>query len=187
NPSGFVERQVTGWTKRYGDARTDDVPEMERVGAWLAAHIPPSPRATIIHNDFKYDNVVLDPGDLTRIIGILDLQMATMGDPLLDLGAALCYWGGRGDPPDVRERAFGPTMLPGSMSRRDVAERYAARTGRDLTNLRFYYAFGLYKTAVVLQQIYYRYKQGLTKDERFASLGQGMLAMARQAARELGL
>ena len=187
NPVGFVERQVTGWTKRYADARTDDVAEMERVGAWLAGHLPVSPPPTIIHNDYKYDNVVLDPRDLTRIIGILDWEMATVGDPLMDLGTTLCYWIEPGDPPEMQALAFGPTMLPGSLTRREVAERYAARTGRDLGQLRFYYAFGLYKTAVVVQQIYYRYKQGLTHDERFATMNLGLKAMARHAAAELGL
>jgi len=185
NPAGYVERQVAGWSKRYRDSQTDDVPELERVGAWLAAHVPPSPPATIVHNDYKYDNLVLDAHDLTRIVGILDWEMATIGDPLMDLGTTLCYWVEPGDPPDMRALAFGPTMLPGSLDRRGLAERYAATTGRDLTQLRFYYCFGLFKTAVVVQQIYYRYQQGLTHDERFAAMRDRVGAMARQAAAQL--
>jgi aminoglycoside phosphotransferase (APT) family kinase protein len=182
HPDGYVARQVAGWSKRYRDAQTDDVPEMERVGAWLAAHQPVSPPATIVHNDYKYDNLVLDPGDLTRIVGILDWEMATIGDPLMDLGTTLCYWIEARDPAEMQPLAFGPTAVPGSLSRAELAERYAARTGRDLGALPFYYRFGLFKTAVVVQQIYFRYAQGLTHDERFAAMKFAVGAMARQAA-----
>jgi acyl-CoA dehydrogenase len=186
NPQGYAERQVSGWTKRYKDSQTDDVPDMETVAAWLAANIPPSPPAAIIHNDFKYDNLVLDPADLTRIIGILDWEMSTLGDPLMDLGTTLCYWVEAGDSELLKTIAFGPTMLPGSLTRREVVERYAEKSGRQPAGIVFYYCFGLFKTAVVVQQIYYRYKQGLTKDERFARLIDGVWIMARQAAEHLG-
>ncbi len=183
NPEGYVERQVTGWSKRYEDARTDDVEEMTRVAAWLAANRPASQAATIIHNDYKYDNVVLDPEDLTRIAGILDWEMATIGDPLMDLGTTLCYWVEPGDPDDLKALAFGPTALPGSLTRREVAERYAERSGRSIADLRFYHAFGLFKTAVVVQQIFYRYRMGATQDARFAALGAGVRVLAREAAK----
>lgn len=170
-PEGYVERQVTGWAKRYRDAQTDDVAAIERVTEWLQAHLPPSPPATLLHNDYKFDNLVLDPDEPTRIIGILDWEMATIGDPLMDLGTSLSYWVEAGDPVEFHSAAFGPTTRPGTPTRRELAEMYAARTGRDVSHILFYYCFGLWKSAVVVQQIYYRFKQGLTKDPRFAMLG----------------
>jgi aminoglycoside phosphotransferase (APT) family kinase protein len=186
NPDGFVERQVRGWTQRYQDARTDEIPGMDEVARWLAAHIPASPPATVIHNDYKYDNLVLDPRDPTRVIGILDWEMSTIGDPLMDLGTALCYWVQADDPEPLKAARFGPTTLPGSFTRRELAERYAEKSGRKLDHVVFYYCFGLFKTAVVVQQIYYRYQQGLTRDPRFADLGQGVHVLAAQAAANLG-
>jgi aminoglycoside phosphotransferase (APT) family kinase protein len=189
NPVGYVERQVTGWSKRYQAARTDDIPDMERVAGWLAANLPPGEpaevrrAATIVHNDFKYDNLVLAEDDLTRPIAILDWEMATVGDPLTDLGTALCYWVQADDPPDYAATRFVVTHLPGSLTRRELVARYAERTGRDVSRVAFYYALGLFKTAVVAQQIYYRYRQGLTQDPRFAAIGMGVVALAAQARR----
>jgi aminoglycoside phosphotransferase (APT) family kinase protein len=180
-PEGYVERQVSGWTKRYADAKTDDIPEVEEMARRLAASIPQSPAPTIIHNDFKFDNLVLDPADLTKVIGILDWEMSTIGDPFMDLGTTLCYWVEPGDLPELVASRYGPTTAPGSLTRRDIVERYAARSGRDVHSIDFYYRFGLFKTAVVAQQIYVRYKQGLTKDERFASMIFGVRALAKQA------
>jgi aminoglycoside phosphotransferase (APT) family kinase protein len=185
-PEGYVERQVRGWTQRYRDAQTDEVPEMDAVAAWLAAHLPPLSDATIIHNDYKYDNLVLDPGDITRVVGLLDWEMSTIGDPLMDLGTALCYWVEKGDGEEMRALAFGPTMLPGSFTRRELVERYARASGRGVDEPCFYYCFGLFKTAVVIQQIYYRFKQGLTRDPRFAAMIGGVRALSRQAEAYLG-
>jgi aminoglycoside phosphotransferase (APT) family kinase protein len=182
HPEGYLARQVSGWSKRYVDAQTDDIPEMAAAAAWLAANQPESPPATIIHNDFKYDNLVLDADDPARIVGVLDWEMATVGDPLMDLGTSLCYWVEATDPPEVLAFAFGPTAVPGSLTRAELAERYGKRSGRDLTSLRFYHCFGLFKTAVVAQQIYYRFKKGLTHDERFAAFQTAVVALARQAA-----
>jgi aminoglycoside phosphotransferase (APT) family kinase protein len=184
-PDGYVERQVGGWSKRYRDALTDDIAEMDEVAAWLAGHLPSSPAPTIVHNDYKLDNVVLDPAEPTRILGVLDWEMATIGDPLMDLGTALCYWVEADDPAELRELRSGPTDLPGSPRRGALAERYAAATGRPVDALVFYYVFGLFKTAVVLQQIYFRWVKGLTRDPRFATLGAGVRALARQARRTL--
>jgi aminoglycoside phosphotransferase (APT) family kinase protein len=169
-PVGYVARQVTGWIKRYYDAQTDDLPAVERAAAWLADHQPLESSAALIHNDYKYDNLVLDPGDLTRIIAVLDWEMATIGDPLMDLGTTLGYWVEAKDPEPLRASAFGPTALPGSLTRRELVERYGSITGRDSSGMLFYYVFGLFKIAVIGQQIYARYKRGLTKDERFAGL-----------------
>ncbi len=185
HPEGYVQRQVEGWTRRYAAARTDDVPEMDRVATWLAAHMPVSGAPTLLHNDFKYDNIVLDPDDLTVVRGVLDWEMATVGVPLMDLGTALCYWVEADDPPAVRAFAFGPTAVPGSYTRREFAEHYARITGRSLAHLDFYRAFGLYKTAVVAQQIYLRFVRGHSEDPRFAMFLAGVRALAGQAERAI--
>jgi aminoglycoside phosphotransferase (APT) family kinase protein len=180
-PDGFVARQVSGWSKRYDDAQTDDVPEMAEVAAWLTAHLPTSPAPTVIHNDYKFDNVIYDT-HLERVIGVLDWEMATLGDPLMDLGTMLCYWVEATDSDALKNLSFGPTALPGMFTRRELAERYAERTGRDIANIVFYFTFGVFKTAVVLQQIYYRFKQGLTSDPRFGGLIAGVHLLAQYAA-----
>ena len=181
-PAGYIERQITGWTKRYQAAQTDDIPALEEVARWLANNRPEDGAPTLLHNDFKFDNVILDPEDLTRIIGILDWEMCTLGDPLMDLGTSLSYWAESGDHPLLKEVRFGPTHLPGMMTRAQVVERYAETSGRDVSNIIFYYCYGLFKTAVVVQQIYYRYKQGLTKDERFAGMVQVVRALSDRAS-----
>lgn len=181
-PEGYVERQVRGWSERYAGSRTDDIPVVDRVAGWLAASMPASPPPALIHNDYKYDNIVLDPADVTRIIGVLDWEMATIGDPLMDLGTSLAYWVEAGDPPGMIAMRFGPTTLPGMMTRAEIAARYAERTGRSVEHIVFYYAFGLFKTAVVAQQIYWRWKQGLTRDPRFEPFLLAVGALCEQAA-----
>lgn len=185
HPDGYVRRQVEGWARRYDAARTDDIPAVTRVATWLSEHMPVSGAPTLLHNDFKYDNLVLDPADLTRVTAILDWEMSTVGDPLMDLGTALCYWVEADDPPELRGFAFGPTAVPGSFTRAEFAEHYARRAGRDLPAINFYYAFGLFKTAVVIQQIYVRYVRGLTTDPRFATMLSGVRALAAQAERAI--
>jgi aminoglycoside phosphotransferase (APT) family kinase protein len=180
-PEGYVERQVSGWTKRYSDSKTDEIESVPKVAQWLAEHLPKHSDAALIHNDFKLDNVVLDPADPTRIIGVLDWEMSTIGDPLMDLGTALCYWVEAEDAPTVQAVRWGPTNLPGALTRREIVARYAEKSGRDAGDGVFYYAFGLFKTGVVIQQIYYRYQQGLTKDERFAHLIHGVRIVCDQA------
>jgi aminoglycoside phosphotransferase (APT) family kinase protein len=169
-PAGYIERQIGGWTKRYHNARTGDIPEIERVAAWLAGHKPPASGAALIHNDYKYNNLMLDPADLSQIIAVFDWEMATLGDPLLDLGTSLGYWIEPNDPPLMQRLKFSPTYWPGNPSREALAQRYAQKSGRDLPHLVFYYAYGLFKLAVIIQQIYRRYKLGYTQDERFARL-----------------
>jgi aminoglycoside phosphotransferase (APT) family kinase protein len=185
NPEGFVQRQVAGWSKRYLDAKTEEVAEIEELMRWFPANLPPAQAGTIIHNDYKYDNLVLDPTDITKIIAILDWEMSALGDPLMDLGTALCYWVEAKDPKPLQEVGFGPTAIPGSFTRRQLAERYRERSGRDIGHILFYYSFGLFKTAVVVQQIYYRFKQGLTKDPRFAHFHLITKLMAQQASQAL--
>lgn len=165
----YVERQVTGWIKRYYASQTDDIPTIEQAAKWLEANFPQDVDAVLVHNDYKFDNVVLDPTDLTKIIGVLDWEMCTVGDPLMDLGTSLGYWMEADDPSMGVVQCF-LTLEPGAMTRLEFAERYAELTGRDISNIQFYYVFALLKLAVIVQQIYYRYKQGLTKDERFAPL-----------------
>lgn len=185
HPEGYVRRQVEGWTRRYEAARTDAIPAVESVATWLSGHMPGSGAPALIHNDFKYDNLVLDPADLTRVTAILDWEMATVGDPLMDLGTALCYWIEADDPPELRAFAFGPTQAPGSYTRAEFAAHYGRRTGRSLEHAVFYYAFGLFKTAVVAQQIYVRYVRGHTKDPRFAAMIEAVRALAAQAERAI--
>lgn len=165
----FTQRQVDGWIKRYRGSQTDDIPAIEQLATYLQKHCPEDTGAVFIHNDYKFDNIVLDPQDLSRIIGVLDWEMATIGDPLMDLGVVLSYWN---EPKDV-SIGMVPcflTLEPGCMTRQEVVNAYGDRTSRDVSNIMFYYIFGLLKLAVIAQQIYYRYKQGLTKDERFAAL-----------------
>ncbi|HYY52237.1 MAG TPA: phosphotransferase family protein [Myxococcales bacterium] len=185
-PQGYVRRQVEGWSRRWQDARTEDVPEVDEIARWLAERMPEESGAAFIHNDFKYDNLVLDPADLTRVVGVLDWEMSTVGDPLMDLGTALGYWVQADDPEPLKAFAFGPTFLPGSLTREEVVEEYARASGRELPSMLFYVCFALFKTAVVAQQIYKRYAEGLTKDERFAALGIGVRILANAAVEAAG-
>ncbi len=184
-PAGYVGRQVKGWTDRYFAARTDLVPEIEAAAAWAAAHMPPESGVALVHNDYKYDNVVLDPATPSRVVAVLDWEMATIGDPLMDLGTALGYWTDPDDPVELRAHAFGPTHLPGGLSRREVVERYAERSGRAVENVLFHYVFALFKLAVIVQQIYRRYRDGHTTDPRFAPLIHMVRVLGTQATRAL--
>ncbi len=185
-PEGYVARQVRGWTERYVNAKTDDVPDIERVATWLAdaEHQPRDSGAALIHNDYKYDNLVLDPNHL-RILAVLDWEMATIGDPLMDLGTALGYWVEANDPAELRAIAFCLTMLPGNLTREEIVERYARASGRDVSHIRFYYVYALFKIAVIAQQIYNRYKQGHSQDPRFANMIDVVRALGKTAAREV--
>jgi len=186
-PEGYVRRQVEGWTRRYYDAWTEDVQEIETLERWLAANLPSDSGASLIHNDYKYDNIVLDPSDLSRIVAVLDWEMATIGDPLMDLGTTLAYWVEPEDPEEWRQLGFGLTALPGNLTRLELAERYARARGRheDLGPLVFYYAYGLLKVATIVQQIYYRYRQGHTRDARFAALAPLVKACGSVALRAI--
>jgi aminoglycoside phosphotransferase (APT) family kinase protein len=169
-PQGYLERQVKGWIERYGNSKTHDLPEVKPISAWLTEHMPVSHETALIHNDYKYDNVVLDPDDTTKIVGVLDWEMCTLGDPLTDLGTALAYWVDPQDPVELNEIRSAPTTLPGTLARAQLVERYAVATGRDPGNMVFYLTFARFKVAVIIQQIYYRYAQGLTQDARFADM-----------------
>ena len=180
-PTGYVDRQVTGWTKRYVKAQTSEVPEMDRLAMWLDRNRPANTRAALIHNDYKYDNLMLDLDDMTRIMAVLDWEMSTVGDPLMDLGMTLAYWIEPSDVESLRTRAFGPTMAPGSLTRRELVLRYCAQTGWEIENPLFYYCFGLFKLAVIVQQIYTRYAHGHTRDPRFAELDNTVRTLGKAA------
>jgi aminoglycoside phosphotransferase (APT) family kinase protein len=185
-PDGYVQRQVEGWHKRYLAVQTDDVPAMTQLARYLTDNLPQQTTdITLLHNDFKYDNVVLNPADFTvdAIRAILDWEMCTVGDPLMDVGTSLSYWAEATD--DPFRKSFNLTWLPGNLTRQEFAHRYAEQSGRDLSNIVYYYVFGLFKNAVVMQQIYGRYKQGLTRDERFAGLLAGVQALSMVGVKAL--
>jgi aminoglycoside phosphotransferase (APT) family kinase protein len=181
-PEGYVQRQVEGWIRRYQNAQTDEVPAMTRVADWLAANRPPERYVSFIHNDYKYDNVVFDES-LQHIVAVLDWEMATVGDPLMDLGTTLGYWSEPGDSPLMQ--TFNLTHLPGNLTRAEVVARYAEKSGRDVKDALFYFVFGTYKIGVIIQQIYYRYRKGLTQDPRFAMLGEALKACAQTAEKSI--
>lgn len=186
-PDGYLERQVAGWRQRWEGSRTDEVPDIERAAAWLSGHLPPGrplAESALVHNDYKYDNVVFAP-DLSGIVAVLDWEMATLGDPILDLGTSLGYWIDPDDDPALRMLPAGPTTLPGNLRRAEVVERYAKATGRDVSDVVFHYVFGLFKIAVIAQQIYYRFQQGLTQDPRFAAMLPAVRLLGRTAVQAI--
>jgi aminoglycoside phosphotransferase (APT) family kinase protein len=166
-PEGFLERQVDGWISRYDKAKTEEISEVDPLTKWMSEDIPESPRATIVHNDFKLNNMLLNPEDLTEVRAVLDWEMTTLGDPLVDLAASLSYWF---EPDDPQKLKVLPTVTdtPGFWTRREFIDYYAQRSGRDLSDMNWYMVFAYFKLAVILQQIYARWKKGQTKDERFA-------------------
>jgi aminoglycoside phosphotransferase (APT) family kinase protein len=183
-PAGYIERQVRGWTERYAGSQTDDLPDITEVARWLDAQRPADGPPALIHNDFKFDNVIFDPA-LERITGVLDWEMATIGDPLMDFGTALSYWVHADDPQVFQLPVFGVTNKPGMFRRSDFVARYLERSGRRTDHVVFFYAFGLFKTAVVLQQIYFRFATGVTTDPRFAPFILVVRALAEQAKRSI--
>jgi aminoglycoside phosphotransferase (APT) family kinase protein len=184
-PEGYVGRQVEGWSKRYFAARTSDAPDLERTIVWLNENIPPGTRGCLIHNDYKFDNVMLDPADLRRVTAVLDWEMVTVGDPLMDLGTTLGYWMSRDAGEEMLNMPFNPRVLMENISRQELAEMYAKNLGRNLPDMLFYYVFGTFKIAVIAQQIYSRYVKGFTKDERFANFDQFVGSLGRIAAKAL--
>jgi aminoglycoside phosphotransferase (APT) family kinase protein len=139
----------------------------------------------LIHNDYKYDNVVFAPNELSRVVAVLDWEMATIGDPFMDFGTALGYWVDADDPLEWKQLGFGLTALPGNLCRRDLVELYTRLSGRDVCDVVFYFAFALLKVAVIVQQIYYRYRQGFTTDPRFSNLGALVRACGNLAQRAI--
>ena len=180
-PAGYVERQIVGWTKRYEKTKTDEAPALEQAIKWLNEHIKEESSHGLIHNDFKYDNIVFDTEDWSKVVAVLDWEMATLGDPLMDLGSSMAYWVGPDDPPSARLMTSLPTYYPGNPTRLELVTQYEALSGKKVDNFTFYYAYGLFKLAVVVQQIYYRFKKGYTKDPRFAHLNQQTIQLGNMA------
>lgn len=178
-PQGYLERQVRGWIERYHGSKTHDYPEVGEISEWLQQHVPSTGGVSLIHNDYKYDNAVLDPGNVTNIIGVLDWEMCTIGDPLADLGTTLAYWIDAADPEELQEQRSGPTTFPGSFTRSELVNYYAQKTRRDVSQMPFFLTLARFKLAVIVQQIYYRYHLGFTTDERFASLPQRINTLLR--------
>jgi aminoglycoside phosphotransferase (APT) family kinase protein len=167
---GYVERQVAGWTGRYRKAKTWNVPSFAGVMAWLEANRPADVRTCVIHNDFRFDNLVLAQDDPERVVGVLDWELATLGDPLMDLGSSLAYWVQADDDWAFRRFRWQPTHLPGMLTRAEVIDYYCERTGLTADHRTFYEVFGLFRLAVIAQQIYYRYHHKQTRNPRFRNL-----------------
>jgi aminoglycoside phosphotransferase (APT) family kinase protein len=179
-PDGFLARQVQGWAERWHLAQVDEIPEMDAVIHWLEQRIPQSPAPTLVHNDYKLDNVMFRLGSADHIEAVLDWEMATIGDPLADVGLALCYWAWA-SAPQLQAQAI-PTLTsqPGWYTRDQFVELYARLSGRDLTSIGYYEVLGVFKLAVILQQIYYRFRRGQTADARFCNFGdrvRGLIAL----------
>ena len=169
-PEGYVERQVANWGKQYVKAKTEEVPAAEIVMNWMHENQPKNYDHCLIHNDFKYDNVVFKDDSWQEVAAVLDWEMATLGDPLMDLGTSLGYWTVASDHDFVKQGIPSPTIFEGNPIRSEIAKMYADKSGRNVDNLVFYYVFGLFKIAVIAQQIYYRFSKGWTTDPRFSNL-----------------
>ena len=181
-PAGFVERQVRGWSERWQRSQTTRLDEMDALASWLRDRLPAGPeRPSVVHGDFKLDNVMLDAVDIGRIVAVFDWEMSALGDPLVDLGILLAYWAPTA-PPEQRDALTTVTNRPGYFSRDEIIDRYAARSGHDVSNVRYYEVFALFKIAVVIQQIYFRFVNGQTQDSRFATFDARVAYLARHAA-----
>jgi aminoglycoside phosphotransferase (APT) family kinase protein len=182
HPEGFMARQVKGWIERYFRAQTDDIPQVQLLTSWLAEHIPSSPAPTLIHNDFKLNNMLLNAHDLAQPVAVLDWEMATIGDPLFDLAVSLGYWVNAEDPVELQTVLPTVTTVPGFINREAFMHLYAQKSGRDLSSMQFYMTFAYFKLAVIIQQIYARWKKGQTQDERFAIFGERVRDVMKYAA-----
>src|SRR5271163_4351187 len=176
-PEGYLARQVKGWTERYHGSKTHDYAEVEKISGWMQQHMPATHSVSLVHNDYKFDNVVLDSRDLAKIAGVLDWEMCTIGDSLTDLGTTVGYWVDPSDPDELKKHLADVTTHPGSLTRSEVVHHYAKKTGCDASQMVFYLVFARFKLAVIIQQIFYRYHQGLTKDVRFAAMPERIHAL----------
>jgi aminoglycoside phosphotransferase (APT) family kinase protein len=182
-PDGFIQRQIEGWHRRWEAAKAEEVPAMDSLHAWLRENQPPSPESTLVHNDFKLDNTMFDTDDPGRVVAVLDWDMCTLGDPLSDLGALLTYWTEPGDSPSMQAAAtsFMPVGDERFLTRAELVSCYAARSGRDVTHIKFYHLLGMYRVIVIVAQIFIRFQRGQTQDQRFASFGELVKNLARSA------
>ncbi|MDX1701592.1 MAG: phosphotransferase family protein [Melioribacteraceae bacterium] len=169
-PEGYVSRQVYNWGKQYIKAATTEIPEAMKIVKWMEENQPKEYDHCLIHNDFKYDNIVFKDESWSEVTAVLDWEMCTLGDPLMDLGTSIAYWTMKSDGPVMMEGIPSPTVFDGNPGRNEIVNMYAKISGRDIRHLVFYYVYGLFKIAVIAQQIFYRYSKGLTKNEKFADL-----------------
>jgi aminoglycoside phosphotransferase (APT) family kinase protein len=184
HPAGFLERQVDGWLGRWQRARHEDNPVADEVGSWLRSNLPASSAPTMLHNDWRLDNMAVSPDDPGRCVAVYDWDMATRGDPLADVGTLMASWYEKGE--ERSTLAPMPTTAPGWLGRREALGRYGELSGRDLTHIDWYVVFGTWKLGVVLQQIYIRWLRGQTEDPRFEALGEGARALFRLASARRG-
>lgn len=184
-PEGYAVRQVEGWTKRYFNAKTDEHSELEAAIEWLNANIPASDGATLVHNDYKFDNVMLNPENLTEIVAVLDWEMTTIGEPLMDLGSSLAYWMSKDAGEEMLSMPFNPRVLMENITRTELVEMYEQKSGKQVSDILFYYVFGTFKLAVIAQQIYFRYKKGFTQDRRFATFNHFVNSLGKIAAQAI--
>ncbi len=183
-PKGYVRRQIEGWNGRYERVITPDVDAFEDVRLWLEDRIPPeSGRHTVLHGDYRIDNVILDPADPSRIRAVIDWELCALGDPLMDLGNALAYWMESSDPKDLLRVKMQPSDAPGMLTRREILAFYQDQTGIDTSGFTFYSVYGYWRNAVILQQIYYRFYHGQTQDQRFAPFGPAVGTLGEQCRR----
>ncbi|MBF0238071.1 MAG: phosphotransferase family protein [SAR324 cluster bacterium] len=183
---GYIDRQISGWSQRYINARTEDVPDYKQVMQWLDEHKPAEVRQCVIHNDFRFDNVILNPDNPMAVIGVLDWEMTTIGDPLMDLGNSLAYWVQADDDKAYHNLRLQPTHLPGMLTRSEVVDYYCQQMGFNVSNFLFYEIYGLFRLAVIAQQIYYRFFHGQTRDNRFQSFGQVVNYFEKRCLRLIG-
>lgn len=181
HPEGFLARQVKGWIERYSRSQTNESPDVEALTRWLVEHTPTSLAPTLIHNDFKLNNMLLDLHDIALPVAVLDWEMATIGDPLFDLGVSLCYWVEADDPDELKAILPTVTPLPGFLTRAEFMQRYAEKSGRNLSSMQFYLTFAYFKLSVILQQIYIRWKRGQTQDQRFSVFGARIRLLVERA------
>ncbi len=181
-PDGFMERQVHGWIGRYERSKTDDIPGIDELMQWMSKHLPESQSPTVIHYDFKFNNAMFSE-DVTEMVGLFDWEMTTVGDPLADVGAAMSYWI-QADDPELLQKGLGAppiTVQEGFLTRKAFIERYASKSGRDVSQINFYITFAYFKLAVICQQIYYRWKKGQTSDPRFRQFNQSVKSLINYA------
>jgi len=181
-PDGYCRRQVEGWSDRYLSAKTHDLPRADRVMAWLNENVPAESGASVIHNDYKFDNVMLDPTDLTEVTAVLDWEMVTVGDPLMDLGTTLGYWMAADVGDELLNMSFNPKVLMENVTRAQLVEMYASASGKTIEDISFYYVFGTFKIAVIAQQIYARFAAGRTRDKRFSAFDRFVAALMNTAS-----
>ena len=179
-PKGFAQRQLAGWGRRWHAAKDQEVADVDRMLRWLEAAVPAPQIAALLHNDYKLDNLLVDPGDPATPVAVLDWDMATRGDPLVDLGYLLNFWSEAGDDPRWHHVSRMPTHHEGFPTRTEVVERYAARTGLNMESVTWYHVFGVFKLIVIIQQIYIRFRRGQTRDQRFAGYGERVQDLAKK-------